>query len=72
MTAQHMLSHLSKKRDKYGLLIVKTSRRIGLVDESRSEEDMRTIATWNIDYHRLILLTKKACRHIEEVVFMLT
>ena len=61
----------SKKRDEYGLPIVGTSRRIGFADES-SEEDNERIATWNTDHKQLVFFAKKARRHIEEVVFILT
>ena len=59
MAAQHMLSHHSKKRDKYSLLIVKTRKRSGFADKSGIEEDRQRIATWNVDHQQLDLLTKK-------------
>ena len=72
MASQRVLSHHSKKRDKYGLPIVDNSRRICFADKSGSEEDTQRIATWNADHQQLVLLTKKAHKHIEEVIFILT
>ena len=54
-----MLSCHSKKRDKYGLPIVATLRRIGFADES-SEKDNEMMTTWNTDHKKLIFFAEKS------------
>lgn len=67
-----MLSDHSKKRDKYGLPIVKPGKWIGFADEDYSEEDRQKKHMWNVAHQQLVCLTGKTRNHIEEVVFLQT
>ena len=67
-----MLSDHSKKRDEYGLPIVKRMRKkyIGFDNDGGSMEGRRKTDSWNAEHKQLRCLTEDARNSIEEIIFM--
>ncbi len=71
MAAQHMLSHHSRQRDKYGLPFVVKWEHVGIAGEVESVEGTRRKATRIAEHEKLFRSTETARRYVEKTVFML-